>query len=127
MSANCTFIRPPTCSASAILAVCCSSRAIISGDSERGGSEQARIAGMNAGLLDMLHHPGDKNILAVAQAVDIHLDSVGEIAVEQQRILAEHRIDLAGLVIGVARLDVGRHKAGQGAEQIVVQRAERRG
>ncbi len=67
--------------------------------------------------------PGDENILAVAQAIDVHLDRIGQIAVEQQRILAEHRIDLAGLVIGIARLDVGRHQAGQGLEQIVVQRA----
>ena len=77
---------------------------------------------MNAGLLDMLHDAGDEHVLAVAQRIDVDLDGVGEIAVEQQRILAEHRIDLAGLVVGIARLDVGGHQARQRAEQIIVER-----
>ena len=78
---------------------------------------------MDAGFLDMLHDAGDDDVLAVAQRIDVDLDRVGEIAVEQQRVLAEHRVDLAGLVVGVARLDVGRHQARQHAEQIVVEAA----
>ncbi len=41
MIAYCTFIKPPTFSANAIAVVCRSSSAMISGESERGGSEQA--------------------------------------------------------------------------------------
>ena len=78
---------------------------------------------MNAGLLDMLHHARDEDILAVAEAINVHLDRVGQIAVEQQRIFAQHRIDLAGLVIGIARLDLGRDKSGQRVEQIIIERA----
>ena len=66
--------------------------------------------------------PATNDGLAVAERVDVDLDRVGQIAVEQQRILAEHRVDLAGLVVGIARLDVGRHQARQHAEQIVVER-----
>ena len=78
---------------------------------------------MNAGLLDMLHDPRHDHRLAVAQRVDVDLDRIGEIAVEQQRVLAEHRVDLAGLVVRIARLDVGRHQARQDAKQIIVERA----
>ena len=76
---------------------------------------------MNAGFLDMLHDADDEGVLAVAQAVDVDLGGVGEIPVEQQRIGAEHGIDLAGLVVRVARLDVAGHQFGQGAEQIIVE------
>ena len=44
-----------------------------------------RIAGMNAGFLDVLHDAGDEGVLAVAQAIDVHLGGVGQIAVDQQR------------------------------------------
>ncbi len=74
---------------------------------------------MDAGLLDMLHDADDEGVLAVAQAIDVDLDGVGQIAVEQQRVLAEHGVDLPGLVVRIARLDVGRHQLGQGAEQVV--------
>ena len=76
---------------------------------------------MNAGFLDMLHDADDEGVLAVAQAVDVDLGGVGQIAVEQQRVVAEHGVDLAGLVVRVARLDVARHQLGQGAEQIIVE------
>ena len=42
---------------------------------------------MDAGLLDVLHDAGDVGVLAVAEAIDIDLDGVGEIAVDQQRPL----------------------------------------
>ena len=41
LMAYCTFIRPPTSSASASALVWRSSSAMVSGESERGGSEQA--------------------------------------------------------------------------------------
>ncbi len=94
----------------------------MSGERERGGNEQAEIARVDAGLLDMLHHPGDEDVLAVAQAIDVHLHRIDQIAVEQQRILAQNRVDLAGLVIGIARLDIGRHQARQRAKQVIVER-----
>ena len=39
---------------------------------------------MNTGLLDMFHDAGDEHVLAVAQAVHIDLDGIGQIAVDQQ-------------------------------------------
>ncbi len=78
---------------------------------------------MDAGLLDMLHDAGDEGVLAVAEAVDVDLDGVREIGVEEQRVLAEQRVDLAGLVVGVFLLDVLRHQAGHGVEQVGLQHA----
>ena len=34
---------------------------------------------MDAGLLDMLHHPGDEDRLAIGDGIDIHLDGVLQI------------------------------------------------
>ena len=42
--------------------------AMICGFSECGGSEQALVAGMDAGLLDVLHDAGDEHVLAVGEA-----------------------------------------------------------
>ena len=78
---------------------------------------------MDAGLLDVLHDAGDEGVLAVGEAIDVDLGRVGEVAVEQQRVLAEHRVDLAGLVVRIARLDVVRHQLGQRAEQVVAELA----
>jgi hypothetical protein len=74
---------------------------------------------MDAGLLDVFHDAGDIDVRAVAETVDIDLDGVGQIAVKQQRVGAEQRVDLAGLVVGVARLDVFGHQFRHGAEQVV--------
>ena len=76
---------------------------------------------MDAGFLDMLHDADDESVLAVAQAVDVDLGGVGQIAVEQQRVLAEHGVDLPGLVVRITRLDVGGHQLRQGAEQVVAE------
>jgi len=58
---------------------------------ERVGRQRARrVTGVNASLLDVLHDAGDERVLAVAQAIDVDLDGVGEIAVEQQRTLCRH-------------------------------------
>src|SRR5207237_724970 len=71
----------------------------------------------------MLHDADDERILAVAQTVDVDLDGIGEVAVEQQWILAEHGVDLPGLVVRITRLDVGGHQLRQGAEQVVAELA----
>ena len=42
---------------------------------------------MDAGLLDVLHDPGDRDLGAVAERVDVHLDRVLEEAVEEKRVL----------------------------------------
>ena len=42
---------------------------------------------MDAGLLDVLHDPGDRDLGAVAERVDVHLDRVFEEAVEKERVL----------------------------------------
>src|SRR5262245_10490593 len=60
-----------------------------------------RVAGMDAGFLDVLHDAGDHRLLAVGEAVDVDLDGVGEIAVEQQRALRRHHklrrpVEIAG-------------------------------
>ena len=57
----------------------------ISWPSECGGSTQARVAGVDAGLLDVLHDPADPDVLAVAQRVDVDLDRVLQEAVEEDR------------------------------------------
>ena len=82
-------------------------RRCVSGDSERGGSEQAESPEWMPASSICSMMPADEDVLAVGEAVDVDLDGVRQIAVEQQRVLAEHRVDLAGLVVGVARLDVG--------------------
>ena len=59
--------------------------------SEWGGSEQAEIAGMDSGFLDMLHDAGDEDVLVlVGQRVDIDLDRVAQVGVDQHRIGARH-------------------------------------
>ena len=57
---------------------------------------------MDAGFLDVLHDAADEDVLAVAEAVDVDLDGAAQVAVEQQRVVGEDRVDLAGLVVGVA-------------------------
>ncbi len=48
------------------------------------------VARMDAGFLDMLHHPGDHHIGAVAQRIDIAFDRVAQILVDQHRAVARH-------------------------------------
>ena len=56
---------------------------------------------MNAGFLDVLHDAGDERVLAVAQAIDVHLGGVGQVTVDQQRALLRHHqfgraVEIAG-------------------------------
>ncbi len=59
-----------------------------------GGFEAVRrkractVAGMHAGFLDMLHHPGDHDVLAVRNRIDIDLDRVAQILVDENRAVA---------------------------------------
>ena len=87
------------------------------------GQRAGAVARMDAGLLDMLHDARDEGVLAVAKAIDVDLDGAGEIGVEEQRVFSEQRVDLAGLVVGVFLLDVLRHQAGHGVEQVGLQHA----
>ena len=55
------------------------------------GAERVRrqhagaVAGVDPGLLDVLHDPADPDVLAVAQRVDVDLDRVLQEAVEEDR------------------------------------------
>ena len=46
-----------------------------------------RVAGVDAGLLDVLHDPADVHLGAVAQRVDVDLDGVLEEPVDEHRVL----------------------------------------
>ena len=61
-----------------------------------------RVAGMNAGFLDMFHDAADIDVLAVAQRVDINLDGVVQEAVDQHRVVAgnDNRVTHVALEIG---------------------------
>ena len=54
------------------------------------------VAGVDAGLLDVLHDPADPDVLAVAQRVDVDLDRVLEEAVEEDRAGPSRRVAAAG-------------------------------
>src|SRR5438034_7850375 len=54
---------------------------------------------------------------------DVHFRRVREIAIEQQRVLAQHRVDLTCLVVRIARFHVVRHEFRQCAEQVVAELA----
>ena len=69
-----------------------------------------RITRMDPRFLDMLHDPGNKHVLPVAQAIDIHFDGVAQVAVEQQWVLAQERIDLTRFIVRIPRLDIVRHE-----------------
>ena len=51
---------------------------------QRIGRQRAgRVARMDARFLDVLHHAGNENVLAIADRVDVDFGGVGEIAVDQ--------------------------------------------
>ena len=74
---------------------------------------------MDAGFFDVFHDAGDEDVGAVTQAVDIDLDGIAQVAVEQQWIGAEQGVDLSGLVVRIARLDLLGHQFRYGPQQIV--------
>ena len=96
LTANCTFIRPTTPSARARSRVCVSSSAMIAGVERVGRQRAGAVAGMDAGLLDVLHDAGDEGVACRRRGVDVDLDGVGEVAVDQQRALSTRRARTAG-------------------------------
>ena len=60
----------------------------ISVAAERDRRQRARrVAGVDAGLLDVLHHAAEVELLAVEERVDVDLDRVVEEPVDQHRVL----------------------------------------
>ena len=92
---------------------------MVSGESERGGSEQAESPEWMPASSICSMMPATNTSLPSQSASTSTSIASDEVAVEQQRVLAEHRVDLAGLVVRIARLDVGRDQARQGAEEVV--------
>ena len=60
-----------------------------------------RVAGVDAGLLDVLHHAAEEELLAVEDRVDVDLDRVVEEPVDQ------HRLALVDQAVGDVLLEVG--------------------
>jgi hypothetical protein len=58
-----------------------------------------RVARMDPGLLDVLHDAGDDHVGTVAQRIDVDLDCVGEVAVDQHRVLARHHDGLCHVAV----------------------------
>ena len=58
------------------------------------GQRTGAVAGMNARLLDMLHHARDMNVRPVAKGVDVDLYRARKITVDQHRAVAgdDHRV-----------------------------------
>ena len=54
---------------------------------------------MDAGFLDMLHDAGDVDGLAVADAVHVHFGGVGEVLVDQDRVLVRGSGDFAHVAV----------------------------
>ena len=69
--------------------------------------------------------PQMKTSVPSREAVDVDLDGAAQVAVEQQRVVGEDRVDLAGLVVGIAAEDVGRDEARQRALHVVLELAGR--
>ena len=63
-----------------------------------------RVAGMDAGFLDVLHDPADEHVLAVGERVDVDLDGVGEVRVDQHRRLARHHHRLGDVAVELRRV-----------------------
>ena len=57
---------------------------------------------MDAGFLDVFHHAGDVDFLAVADAVDIDLDGVVEVAVDEQGTAGQGGLAAVAHVTGQA-------------------------
>ena len=88
--ANCTLMRPTTPRASASARVW-SRRTWISSSAEGVGRQRAGgVAGVDAGLLDVLHDAADEHPRAVGDRVDVDLDRVLQELVDQDRMLGRH-------------------------------------
>ena len=86
LKANWTLRIPITPRARPRRAVASSTAATWSAPRVMGGSIAGRVAGVDAGLLDVLHHPADQHRLGhVAEGVDVDLDRVLQEPVDQDR------------------------------------------
>ena len=59
---------------------------------------------MDAGLLDMLHHATDDDLLAIGQGIDIHLAGIVQETVKQHRRVVRHFDGFAHVAFEIARL-----------------------
>ena len=81
------LIRPSTPTPRAIASVASRIRSI-SRVAERDRRQRAgRVAGVDAGLLDVLHHAAEEELVAVEDRVDVDLDRVVDEPVDQHRVL----------------------------------------
>ena len=88
LTAYCTLMRPRTSRASAMRRVCSSITPTVSGVREYGGQHAGGVAGVDAGLLDVLHDAADQHLAGgVADGVDVDLGGLLEEAVDQHRAL----------------------------------------
>ena len=94
-TANWMLIRPTTPSRSAIRAVASSTCGEHLRAERHRRDHAGRVAGVHAGLLDVLHDRPDPHRLAVAERVHVHLDRVLEEAVQEDRAVA-------GVAVGAA-------------------------
>ena len=76
---------------------------------------------MHARLLDMLHDAANEHVLAIGDCVHIDFDGVAQIAVEQQRVLAQQRVDLRYGLPRITVANVGRHEGSQRRLDIVLE------
>ncbi len=104
-TAYCTLIRPITPSASAKRRVCSRITSICRSRQPVRREDAGAVARVDAGLLDVLHHPADHHCLAVAQRVHVGLEGVFQEAVDQHRPVVRDG-DGAAEVVAQARLVV---------------------
>ena len=114
--ANWTFISPTTLSALASLRVCARSSSWISAREPVRRQRAAGVAGMHAGLLDVLHDAADQHVLAVAHRIDVDLDGEVEEAVEQHRAVVRDLDRLAHVLAQVVLVE--HHLHGAAAEHV---------
>ena len=86
-SAYCTLSSPRTPTPRAIFSV--ASRIAAMSAAAQGDRRQRarRVAGVDAGLLDVLHHAAEVQLLAVVEGVHVDLDRVVEEPVDQHRVV----------------------------------------
>ena len=95
LSAYCTFSRPRTPTAQRDRLGVRPDRGDVAAAQGDRRQHAGRVAGVDAGLLDVLHHAAEVDLGAVAQRVDVDLDRVVEEPVDQHRVVVG---DLGGPV-----------------------------
>ena len=90
LMAYCTLSRPTTPSRSAKARVCRAHLLHLRLGDEVGRQHAGRVAGVDAGVLDVLHDAADDAAGAVGDGVDVGLEGVLEEAVDEHRMLGRH-------------------------------------